>query len=238
MNRILITTTFLLSSLVLPAGSMDSFFNNADDFFRDHVKYGNVNYTSLKSNHSQLKNLIEQIGSVTLPADLTERKAFYINAYNILVIHSTVTNYPVKSVMDIPGFFNETKHTIAGKLLTLDQLEKQTLMKEFYDVRLHFILVCAARSCPPLPSYAYMPETLESQILSGTKKTLNDVRFIKPNNGAKQVNVSKIFDWYKSDFTKNGETILSFLNKYRNSKIPSDWKLGYYEYDWRLNDLK
>ncbi|MDH5603367.1 MAG: DUF547 domain-containing protein, partial [Cyclobacteriaceae bacterium] len=107
MNKILIIAFLILSFLKLSAGGNDLFFKNADDFFHHHVKYGNVNYSALKTNSTQLNSLVDQIRTATLPEDKNERKALYINAYNILVISATVSNYPVQSVMDIPGFFNE-----------------------------------------------------------------------------------------------------------------------------------
>ena len=49
--------------------------------------------------------------------------AFYINAYNVLVIKQVVDNYPINSPKDVTGFFDERKFTVAGEELTLDQIE-------------------------------------------------------------------------------------------------------------------
>jgi len=51
-----------------------------------------------------------------------------------------------------------------------------------------------------------------------------------------KVLISKIFDWYKKDFTQNGMSVLEWINQYRNQKIPSGYSLGYYEYNWSLNE--
>jgi len=54
-------------------------------------------------------------------------------------------------------------------------------------------------------------------------------------SGQKQIDVSKIFEWYANDFTRNGKTITDWINQYRTSKIPASYKVTYYEYDWSLN---
>src|SRR5690554_1705287 len=51
------------------------------------------------------------------------RLAFYINAYNAIVLDSILSKWPVKSVMTLDGFFDKDKHTIAGQTMTLDELE-------------------------------------------------------------------------------------------------------------------
>lgn len=47
--------------------------------------------------------------------------------------------------------------------------------------------------------------------------------------------LSKIFDWYKSDFTDTGVTIIEYINKYANSAILKDASISYKDYDWSLN---
>ncbi|MEL6926948.1 MAG: DUF547 domain-containing protein, partial [Bacteroidota bacterium] len=65
-----------------------TFFNQADAFFKAQVKNGLVDYSTLKSN-AQLRTLIQQIENADLStADTDTKKAFYINAYNLLVINA------------------------------------------------------------------------------------------------------------------------------------------------------
>jgi hypothetical protein len=137
--------------------------------------------------------------------------------------------------MDISGFFDETKHRVAGEMLTLNQLEKEKLLQPYNDPRVHFVLVCAAMSCPPLDNKAYQDQTLERQLAARTELALNNPDFIKVNEAQKKVEISKIFEWYQGDFTRNGQTVLAYINQYRDKKIPSNYKVDYYEYDWSLN---
>ena len=79
-----------------------------------------------------------------------------------------------------------------------------------------------------------MPNTLESQLNSQAKKALNGT-FLRVDDKKKTVEASEIMKWYKEDFTKNGESEIDFINKYRTEKIPSDYKLDYFTYNWNLN---
>ena len=107
----------------------NSFFAKADGFFKKNVTNGLVKYSQLK-NDSELSGLINNIENANI-SDLSanEKQAFYINAYNLLVINAVVENYPTKSVMSISGFFDAKKRKIAGDNLTLNQIEKEKLLK-------------------------------------------------------------------------------------------------------------
>ena len=55
------------------------------------------------------------------------------------------------------------------------------------------------------------------------------------NAKKKRVQGSEILKWYKEDFTMNGTSEIDFINKYRDDKIPNNYKLSYFPYDWKLN---
>jgi len=239
-----ITTTYLALSILLLSQcisvgqGLESFTEATDGFLQDNVKNGMVDYKGVKQDFSEVDKLYRQIGDISLKdASEEKRKAFYINAYNVIVIHQVAKAYPVKSPMDIDGFFDNKKHKVAGDMLTLNQLEKEKLMQPYNDPRVHFVLVCAAMSCPPLYNKAYEDQTLDRQLAARTELALNSNDFIKVNESKEKVEVSKIFEWYQGDFTQNVNTVLAYINQYRDKKIPSDYKVGYYEYDWSLNNL-
>ncbi len=145
-------------------------------------------------------------------------------------------HYPIQSPRDIRGFFNQQRHRVAGQLLTLDEIEKRKLRAEYSDARIHFALVCAAASCPPLISKAYRPEKLESQLDRQTRKFVNDTAFVRWDREGNRVLLSKIFKWYASDFTKNAPSVIAFINQYREQPIPEDTSIDYMSYDWSLNN--
>jgi hypothetical protein len=65
---------------------------------------------------------------------------------------------------------------------------------------------------------------------------LNNPGWLKINNAEKKVELSKIFEWYKKDFTADGKTELEWINQYRKEKIPATYTVGFYEYNWALNE--
>jgi len=219
------------------AASLTSFTDKADAFLNKYVKNGQVAYKSIKQNLSEISGLYSDIENMNLSsASDAEKKAFYINAYNLIVIYQVTKFYPLKSALDQSGFFDKVKHKVAGENLTLNHLEIKKLILAYKDPRIHFVLACAAKSCPPLASFAYMPATLDKQLEDRTKLALNDKDWLKVKPAENKVLLSKIFEWYKKDFAMTGMTVLDFINKYRSNKIPESYNVGYYEYDWSLNE--
>ena len=133
------------------------------------------------------------------------------------------------------GFFDKTKYNLAGKSVSLNEIENKLLRANFKDPRFHFVLVCGAIGCPPLISGAYLPSTLDEQFETQTTKSING-NFLKINVKKKRVEGSEILKWYKEDFVMNGNEI-DFINTYRKEKIPNNFKLTYFTYNWKLNEL-
>ena len=232
--------TFLAFGTLLTAASFNappgSFLDETDALLKRYVKQGRVDYTGLKAS-GDLQPLIAEIAA-TNPASLNgnDRKAYLINAYNLLVINQAIANYPLRSVLDVKGFFDGTKHTVGGRKMTLNQLEKELLLKEYDDARLHFVLVCGALGCPPITNFAYTPAKLEAQLNKQTKLALNDPTFLRVNGD--KVELSKIFEWYAKDFGGGKSAVMSFINNYRDEAVPTNAKVSYYEYDWTLNKTR
>jgi len=213
---------------------LSQFFNRTTAFFRTYAHNGLVSYGEIKKDSKQIRELVGLVENfdVRKLSDANYEKAFWINAYNILVINSVVENSPIASPMDVAGFFDRRKHQVAGEKLTLNDIENIKLREKFRDARIHFALVCAALSCPPIINQAYLPETLDEQLDQRTRANLNDDNFIRVDKDEKKVYLSEIFKWYKEDFGN----FLQFVNQYRTQTIPEDYAIDYYTYDWRLNE--
>lgn len=225
---------FQLASL-----SAQDFFSDVDEFMSDHVSNGLVDYKAIKAAPGELNDLLDQIaGANTSEMEKNERKAFYINSYNLLVIKSVVNEYPISSPLDVEGFFKGTKHEFAGKSVTLSELENDIIYGEFPDARLHFALVCAALGCPPIIKKAYRPEKLETQLTAQTTAAVNKQKFVKPLSFPTGAKLSQIFEWYASDFERDGGSVIKFINKYRDEDLlgVGNMVITYSEYDWTLNE--
>ncbi|MDH5366035.1 MAG: DUF547 domain-containing protein [Cyclobacteriaceae bacterium] len=215
-----------------------SFFKDTDIFMKKYVNAGRVNYRDVKINFTEVESLYREVGVMNLSgSDENTKKAFYLNAYNIIVIYQVSKFYPLKSPMDQSGFFDRVKYKVAGENITLNELEIKKIILKYKDPRIHFALACGAISCPELASFAYQPISLNEQLEARTKKAINDPEFIQVSSVKNTVKISEIFKWYQRDFTTNGGTVMEFINQYRISPIPNKFKLEYYEYNWNLNEM-
>jgi hypothetical protein len=229
---------FLTASLsCLAQDELSAFTKTSDVFLKKYVSNGSVAYARINQNVSEVETLYKQVGEMKLSGvDVAMQKCFYVNAYNIIVIYWVVKHYPLKSPLDDSGFFDKVKHKVAGEEMTLNSLEIKKLLAQYKDARFHFALACAAKSCPPLANFAYMPATLDRQLTERASTALNNPDWIKVSAAQKKIELSKIFEWYKKDFTADGKTEIEWINQYRKDKIPTTYAVGFYEYNWALNE--
>lgn len=233
---ILRKANLFLLVLCLHGSLAAGFFESADQFFKTYVEDGLVKYEELHRDPAALTKLVTQIADFEVAAaNEATQMAFFINAYNVLMIHTVMEHYPVESPLDIEGVFDGITHNVGNEMMTLDDIEKGVLLKEFFDPRLHFVLVCGAMDCPPLASFAYMPAKLEEQLEQQTHIAFNSPDFIKVNDEENQAALSMILKWYEDDFLREHESLRSYVNHFREEAIPASYEVGFYEYDWLLN---
>jgi len=201
---------------------------------------GNVNYAAIKRNSVELKALLRRVETFeAAAAKPAEREAFYLNAYNLLVIGEIVARYPLESVQKVPGFFDKNLVSVAGEKLTLNDLEAQKLRQPYADPRVHFALVCGAKGCPRLSRTAYAAAQLDRQLTTQARNVLQDPTFIRVDSKGRRVQLSQIFKWYEADFKASGKTGLAYVNQFRAGKtVPATFTVDYYAYDWSLNAQK
>jgi hypothetical protein len=199
-----------------------------------------------------------------------EKLAFWINLYNALVIDGVISKHVEKSVgsnsLELLTFFRQTSYNVAGYRMSCDDIEHGILRgnrghpmlpgRQFpftdvrnewvikpVEVRIHFALNCAGRSCPPIQ--VYTAEDIDAQLDLATRNFVNTDLKIDPES--EKVQLSAIFNWFKEDFGE-GEGVIDFLLKYLPDGDRKSWLLEhrdsvgfeYKEYDWGLNsrDIK
>ena len=217
------------------AQDLSTFFSKTNTFWQTHVNEGKVDFKASHKEQSNLDEILKIAQGISVDvSDADNYQAFWINAYNLSVIKGIIDNYPTKSPLDNAGFFDKTTYNLAGKAITLNDIEHKLLRGQFNDARFHFVLVCGALGCPPLISEAYMPETLNKQLDAQTKIALNGT-FLRVNTKKKRIEASEIMKWYKEDFTMDGISEIEFINQYRTEQIPDNYKLSYFTYNWNLN---
>jgi len=216
----------------------NSFFQKADQVFKEFVNNGTVDYKGIEKD-ADFKKLMNTIASNDYTGlEANAQQAYLINAYNLLVINNVIATGVKNSVEEKSSFFDLKKSELNGKKVSLNTIEKKYLLKKYADPRFHFVLVCGALGCPPITNFAYTPELLEKQLEAQTRAALNDPQFIRVDNANKRANLSQIFSWYSADFGGSKKEVLKFINKYRQEAIPANFSIDYYDYDWSLNDSK
>ncbi|PJJ59170.1 DUF547 domain-containing protein [Hymenobacter chitinivorans] len=214
------------------------------DLLRRHVTpEGFVDYEGFLEEEDQLDAYLQTIRK-TPPAatwSAADKEAYWINVYNAATIYTVLQYFPVASmneirVKELKGYKSAWEAgtvNVGGKVYSLNAIEKEILRPEFKDPRVHFALVSAATSCPPLLNEAYDGARLNQQLdaqgrLFLSRTTLNQ---IAPTTAR----LSSLFDWYAAEFGE-GEKLVAFLNRYSAVKIEPTATVEFLPFDWSLNN--
>jgi hypothetical protein len=195
---------------------------------------GQVNYKALKKDRVALDAYLTEIGSAEIVGSADAKLAFYINAYNAIVIDTVLKNKR-RGVMKIKGFFKEKTHKVAGKMITLDHLENGIVRKDFNEARIHFVLVCGAKSCPRLRQEAATEKNVQKMMESAAKEFIPLATKVK----GKKVKTSQLFNWFEEDFVKAEGSVGAYLAKYLPEHAEllksKKAKIKFSKYSWKLN---
>lgn len=203
---------------------------------------GLVAYHAWKDNEADraaLEKYLAQFAPGGTPAKGEEKFASLINAYNAGVLEWILQKYPTESIQIYKDSFTGRRYKIGGQTVSLNDIEQGTLRPQ-YGYRTHAVLVCAARSCPPLQRSAYSEAALGDQDAHAYEIWLSrkDMNEFKPLENS--VDISSIFKWFKSDFDKAGGVpkILALYapEQYRQFLGSGRYEINYKTYNWGLND--
>ena len=195
---------------------------------------GKVNYKGFKNDAKDLKTYLAELAA-NMPQKSWSKNdvlAYWINAYNAYTVQLILDHYPVKSIKDINDPWGKKWFTLGTKKYSLEAIEHEILRK-MNEPRIHFAINCASFSCPNLSNEAFTAEKLEKQLEAAAKSFVNDAT--KNTIAADKIEISKIFDWFASDFKTKG-SMIEFLNQYSAVKISKNVKVKYKDYNWSLNE--
>jgi len=205
---------------------------------------GLVDYARWKADTADRAALRTYLARIAAPASETaignEADASLINAYNALVIGWVLDNYPIPSIRHLPAPFSRSRHTVGGRLVSLDAIEHGTLRPQLGFLT-HGVLVCASRSCPPLAAEAYRADQLNNQVAFALRRWLDrqDLNeFLPYENRAR---LSPVFRWYADDFDQAPGGLRGVLSRYAPARFKtflskSKCAIRYQSFDWGLND--
>ncbi len=228
------------------AGPGEAAFEHAalEALLARHVEDGGaVNYAGLGRDSTALDAYLERLGAApfdTLGRD--EKLAFLINAYNAFTLRLILDHWPVASIKDIPSAqrWDARRWRLAGRLLSLNQIEHDEIRPKFREPRIHFALVCAARGCPPLRREAYVGARLAEQLEDQARYVHAHERWFRWDGASQTVHLTELYRWYGGDFEQDAGSVLRFVARHsapvraalesglrpRTKWIPYDWSLN------------
>ncbi len=229
---------------------------------RGVVDYGSIRGSEGFERYKGLSRELQMFDLCSLK-DRDQRLAFWINIYNTAVIDGVVTLSIKQSVKEFPRFFDRVTYEIGGFPFTLNEMEHGILRGNrrhpyrFFnpfsgkdprsvftvlppDPRIHFALVCGARSCPPIGFYEAKEIDFQLQLAAMSFINSPQVKILPPD---KVILISKIFKWYWADFGGSREALLNNLLTFLDEGEKKDFlrknreriRIRYQPYDWNLN---
>ncbi|MEM9418491.1 MAG: DUF547 domain-containing protein [Planctomycetota bacterium] len=222
------------------AQAESSAFDGYDALLQAHVdEAGFVDYDALYAEPAALREYVGSLAEADALPTLDQpeaRLATLINAYNAFTLQLILDNYvgdeAPRSITDLHGGkpWDQEIWNLAGQMLSLNQIEHEIIRKEFDEPRIHWAVVCAAYSCPPLRAEAYTTEQLEEQLASQEAYVLNfnhERYAVKLKSG---LAVTKLFEWYGQDFGPDWKAYAT-----KRLGVPLTDRIQFVPYDWKLN---
>jgi len=239
-----------------------------DEILELNVRDGDVYYQALKQSRGALDRYVASLDvapSVYERWPRDERLAFWLNAYDAFVLRTVIDHYPIRgrapeyppaSLRQVPGAFEKLTHRAAGRVVTLDQIEKD-ILPEFRDPRVYFALGRGARGSGRLRSEAYVADRLETQLTAMTTEFLTTLDHVAVDRVTGELRLSSIIGWHEEEFagayaSVAGETfalrspieraaialVLPHLYPLERQFIErNQFVVRYTDFDWALNDL-
>jgi uncharacterized protein DUF547 len=231
-----------------------------------YVRDGYVYYRALKSDRAKLDGYIGGLATANVAAMPRDAQlAFWLNAYDAVVLRTVIDRYPIQgrsgdyplhSIRQIPGAFEGLPHRLAGRTLTLDDIEKKVL-PEFHDPRVYLALGRGAVGSGRLRSEAYEPARLEAQLTEVASECASRPVCVQIDRTGNKVMATPIFSWREQEFSAAyagsaaavyasrspiERAILSFvelrlLPAERQFLAQNSFQVAYQPFDWNLNDL-
>jgi Protein of unknown function, DUF547 len=237
-----------------------------DQMLDVNVRDGLVYYRVLRAGRANLDSYVASLANVSLKtASRDEQIAFWLNAYNAIVLKIVADNYPIAqrtgdypphSIRQIPGAFDRVPHRVAAQALTLDRIE-QTVLAGFHDPRVFLALGRGAVGGGRLRSEAFTAERLDRQLAGVQAECVTRAECVQISPADGRVQASAIFSWRRSEFIERyaGESASTFSNRSpieqavlafvgpqlyaaeREFLAKNTFKVEYLPFDWSLNDL-
>ncbi len=239
----------------------------AYDTARGRVDYARLCASPTYAEYCQCARRLQSFDPAVL-GSREERLAFWINLYNALIVDAVIQFEVKHSVNEVPGFFWRAAYDIGGQRYCSFDIEygllranaphpaipgphfgardpRRRYSLERLDPRIHFALVCAARSCPPIAVYdaAHIDEQLDM-----AARTFIHNGGVKIDRASGEVGLSRVFQWYAPDFggrpfaLGDKRPLVEFVAAYvtdegdREYLLQGNPAIQFQPFDWSLNE--
>ena len=215
-----------------------------DTLLTKHVDAdGWVDYQGLDADAARLDAYLEAVAAAPFDRmSRDEKLALLINAYNAATLRLILDFRPVKSIKDIPAAkrWDHRRWTVGGKTMSLNDIEHEQIRPKFNEPRIHFALVCGAVGCPILRNEAFVAKRLDAQLDDQMRYAHTHDRWLRFDADRATLRLTKLYDWYGSDFTQSGDTVEAYAARYAPAlkqaldagrRVTVRWLA----YDWNLN---
>ena len=150
--------------------------------------------------------------------DELQRRAFFVNLYNVLTAHAMVDFGIRQSVMERPELFSVAAYRVGPHVWTLDAIEHGILRGNRphprggapllrddarrawsvpLDARVHMAIVCGAKGCPAIRAYDGV--RLDQELDLATELFI-DAECAHLDPAQRRLHLSLLFAWYREDF--------------------------------------
>jgi hypothetical protein len=190
--------------------------------------------------------------------------AFWADVYNLVTILA-IAEDPTRWGPQQDGkiLFRDRRFAIAGRQMTLDELEHDKLMgpSTGNDPRVEFLLSCGSRSCALLPNRLLSAGTasrhdgengLDAALREGMRRWFARPENLRVRRDRGTVEIGQLLqaDWHGADFEKAGTPVVELVaHALEERKGTGDveaaadlrrgaLKLAIRPYDWRANRLQ
>ncbi len=184
-----------------------------------HVdEHGRVNHAALARDPRALERLYLWLAHTSPDAtpeafpSRADALAYWINAYNALVLISVSRHWTIASVAEVPsprliglvsdtaGFFRVNQFVLGGEPLSLQYLRDDVIGDRFADPRVHFALSTTTRASPRFPRRSFRAADLDARLDADTQIFLGREDALHIDLVRHEVLVSAIFGEYANDF--------------------------------------
>lgn len=189
----------------------------------------------------------------------TERLAFFLNVYHVVIMHAFIVLGPPKSGLDWLTYFNNFAYQCSDDVFSLTELEHNIIRAEMNypsqflsrfvlpkskfnfaitkaDFRINCALNSGSLSMPSAAVPLYKPDFVNDQLDQVVKKFVDLTVFF--NEGKKDISVTlpRLCQWYANDFGDGStsgilKALQPFMNEEQQSMLKRMWNEQKRNYD-------